>query len=155
MRSKARIVLLTIVVAVLAGSGCGTSGNSADNHYVDQVNQAQREFARTVQGLSGATTPTASVARRQAALGRFEGAVSTIVVRFRAIKPPQKVAILHQQLISEIAGFGSQVKTASTALSSRDRGKLQAASARLLTETTATANLISATIDAINKKLHG
>jgi hypothetical protein len=155
MTSNAGIVLLTTVVVALAGSGCGTSGNSVDNHYVDQVNQAQHEFAQTVQGLSGATTPTSSVAQRQAALGRFEGAVSTIVARFKAIKPPQKVASLHQQLIGEIAGFGSQVQTASTALSSRDRTKLQSASARLLTRTTATANLISATIDAINKKLHG
>jgi hypothetical protein len=155
MRSKARIALLITVVIALAGAGCGTSGNSADNHYVDQVNRAQREFAQTVQGLSGATTPTSSVARRQAALSRFEVAVSTIVVRFKAIGPPQKVANLHQQLISEIAGFGEQVQTASTALSSGDRAKLRAASARLLAETTATANLISATIDAINKKLHG
>ena len=155
MRGHARIALLTTVVVVLVGSGCGTSGNSADNHYVDQVNQAQREFAQTVQGLSSATTPTSSVAQREAALGRFEGAITTIVARFRAIQAPHTVASLHEQLISEIGGFGSQVRTATTALSSRSPAKLRAASARLLAETTLTGSQISMTIDAINKKLHG
>ena len=154
MSGHSRIALLTTVVVALVGSGCGTTGNSADNHYVDQVNQAQREFAATVQGLSGATSPTSSVAEREAALGRFEGAISMIVLRFRAIQAPQKVASLHQQLINEIAGFGEQVRTASITLSSRSTARLRAASARLLAQTTATGNLISTTINAINQKLH-
>lgn len=156
MRSRPRVAALIAVLA-LTGSGCGSdnSARSAANRYVDQVNQAQREFANTVQGLSTATSPTSPASERRRALGRFEGAVATIVARFRAIRPPRSVAGQHAQLISEIAGFGVAVKTAGTALSSRDAVQLRRASALLLSEATRAGAMISATIDAINRRLRG
>lgn len=152
MPGPARLVVSLLLVAGLL-AGCGGSGVSEANRYVDAVNRAQNRFAATIDRLSTSITPTSTAAQDTRTLHDFDTALGQVIADLRAVKPPDRVRSLHARLIGEIAGFRSEVARAGAALHSRDAAEVLSAQSRLTKATTQVSGQINQTIAQINRKL--
>ena len=97
-----------VVALALVASGCGSDTKEA-NDYVDAVNKAQNDFATKFDQLSGQITSTSTAAQDRQTLDGFKQAIDKVVADFRAVKAPDKVKPLHDQLISEISAYGREI----------------------------------------------
>jgi hypothetical protein len=144
-------VLAVIAAAVLAG-GCGSDTKSA-NDYVDAVNRAQNDFARTFDRLSSQITSTSTPQQDQKTLDGFERAVDKVVGDLRAVEPPGKVKDLHAELVNEISSYGKEIERAKKAFANGSPKAIIKAQTQLVTAVTRVSGQINRTIDAINNKL--
>ncbi len=149
------LALLALCSAALVAAGCGGGADvKSSNAYVDDVNKAQTDFAKTIDSLSGRITQKSTPAEDHATMRNFTTAVGRVVTDLKAIKPPDKVSALHSRLVSEISGYGRQVDAAAASLTSRNADRLLAAQQQLLKATSTVSGQINTTIAAINTKLH-
>jgi outer membrane murein-binding lipoprotein Lpp len=146
------LLVLAALVPALALAGCGDDVEKS-NAYVDAVNKAQNDFAVTFDRLNKSITSTSTPKQDRDTLGRFGGAVEDVTQELTEVDPPEAVATLHRQLISEIGGYGEEVAKARKAFASTDPQKVIAAQTDLVTAVTSVATRINSTIDQINKKL--
>jgi ABC-type transporter Mla subunit MlaD len=155
MRRYLSLLLAASAVAGLAA--CGGSGNDVKqaNRYADNVNRAQRDFAGTLKDLSAKVTPTSTRAQDDATLKAFQGAVTRVVGRLRAVEVPPKVKDLHQRFVDQLSAYGKEVDQVRPAFNSPDPQKILAAQQRLRTAVADVSRQINATIDQINAKLKG
>jgi uncharacterized protein DUF6376 len=150
-----RLWPVTLVVALalaLVASGCGADTKEA-NDYVDSVNKAQNDFATKFDELSGQITSTSTAAQDRRTLDGFKQAIDKVVADFRAVKAPDKVKGLHDQLISEISAYGREIDKAKGAFSDDDPQAIVKAQADLVSAVTKVQAQINKTIADINKKL--
>ena len=154
-RSLTFLLALCALGGVLAGCG----GNDVDvkqaNRYADSVNKAQTDFAATLDQLSAKVTPTSTRAQDDRTLAAFQGAVTQVVGRLRAVDVPPRVADLHQQFIDQIAAYGKEIDRVRPAFGSPDPQKILAAQQRLRTGVATVSTRINQTIEQINTKLKG
>ena len=141
-----------VVALALAVSGCGSDTKEA-NDYVDAVNKAQNDFATKFDQLSGQITSTSTAAQDRQTLDGFKQAIDKVVADFRAVKAPDKVKGLHDQLISEISAYGREIDKAKGAFSDDDPQAIVKAQADLVSAVTRVQSQINKTIADINKKL--
>jgi sigma54-dependent transcription regulator len=144
--------VLIIVVLGLVASGCGADTKAA-NDYVDAVNKAQTDFATKFDELSGKITSTSTAAQDRETLDGFKQAIDKVVRDFRAVKAPDKVKVLHGQLIAELAAYGREIDKAKLAFADEDPKAIVKAQADLVSAVTRVQAQINATISAINTKL--
>jgi hypothetical protein len=140
-----------VAAALLAGCGPGAAHEA--NRYADAVNRAQSRFERTVNSLSGRIGTTSDLAGDRRVLRNFDAAVGRVVGELRAIKPPARVASLHERLVGQIDGYGRLIRAESEALQSGDARRLVAAQQRLLAATRSVSAKLNTTIQAINRRL--
>jgi predicted small secreted protein len=157
VRLGSRLLCAALVACALVLASCGGGGSSDDGGaaYVERVNKAQQDFAARVDELSKGISSTSSAARDRQTLKSFETAVDEVGGDLRAIKPPEKVRGLHDQLVQAVDGYGDDVTTAAEALNSGSPSKLRAAQRELAQATTAFGTTLNETIDRINKTLNG
>jgi Tfp pilus assembly protein PilP len=141
-----------VVALALVASGCGSDTKEA-NDYVDAVNRAQNDFATKFDQLSGQITSTSTAAQDRQTLDGFKQAIDKVVADFRAVKAPDKVKPLHDQLISEISAYGREIDKAKGAFSDDDPQAIVKAQADLVSAVTRVQSQINKTIADINKKL--
>ena len=143
-------LLVTAVLALVAATGCGSDTKSS-NDYVNALNKVQTDFANSVSKTSatGAGTQAADI------YTNLSTAIDKLVADLKEVKPHDKVKDLHNELISEMTQFKSQVEAASASLKSGDTAKVVAAQTKFATEASALGTKIGQTIDGINKKLQG
>jgi Family of unknown function (DUF6376) len=141
-----------VVALALAASGCGSDAKEA-NDYVDAVNKAQNDFATKFDQLSGQITSTSTAAQDRQTLDGFKQAIDKVVADFRAVKAPDKVKPLHDQLITEISAYGREIDKAKGAFSDDDPQAIVNAQADLVSAVTKVQSQINKTIADINKKL--
>jgi hypothetical protein len=153
MPKPARVLVLVLAALALVAAGCG-GDTDKKNDYVNAVNAAQTKFQTTFDRLQADITATSTPRQDRATLDRFRKAVDTVVAELRAIKPPGSVKTLHSQLISQVSGYGAEIDRAKTAFASRDPQKVIAANTKFASAVTKVSQKITATIDAINKRLH-
>jgi hypothetical protein len=147
--------LLPLLAAVAIGAvaaGCGTDTKAA-NDYVDAVNRAQNDFARTFDRLSSQITSTSSPEQDQRTLEGFRRAVDKVVGDLRAVQAPDKVTTLHDRLIAEISSYGEEIDKAKSAFVNGSPKQILKAQTDLYSAVTRVSGQINRTIDAINKKL--
>jgi hypothetical protein len=147
--------LLPLLAAVAIGAvaaGCGTDTKAA-NDYVDAVNRAQNDFARTFDRLSSQITSTSSPEQDQRTLEGFRRAVDKVVGDLRAVQAPDKVKTLHDRLIAEISSYGEEIDKAKSAFVNGSPKQILKAQTDLYSAVTRVSGQINRTIDAINKKL--
>jgi hypothetical protein len=143
--------------AALEGSTAerGSAPVDRENEYLDGVNEAQDEFARSVDDLAGRITETSSTAEDRAAVAQFESEIDDLGAGLRAIDPPEEVMARHQRLLEVIARYGETVGQAVQALDTEDEpDALLAAQTRLLDATEGTTTEIRETIEEINRELN-
>jgi len=149
-----RAVLVAALAAVLAlaTAGCGSDVEETNN-YVDAVNTAQTDFARTFDKLQTQITAQTTAKQDSETLKRFESAIDGVVADLKAVEPPEKVKALHRQLIDAIGGYGDTIAKAREEFGSSDASKVLAARTQLSTDVARTSTRINQTIDAINRRL--
>jgi len=148
------IPVLLLVLAVVGVSACGGEDAAKErNTYADEVNKAQNDFAQSFASLSRRISSTTTPARGRRTLQGFEDAVDTVVTDLRRIDAPSDLQPLHQQLIDEIAGYGTAIHKAKTEFATGSPQRSEAAQSALVTATTEISARINKTIAAINKQL--
>lgn len=152
----AGLALLALIAAALVSvAGCGSGSEvKQSNQYVQAVNKAQNDFASNVDELSGRITSTSSSSQDRRTLKQFQTAVAKVVADLRAVKAPDTVRTLHQELVNEIDAYGREVRRAARGIGSHDAHKLLAAQQDLVKATSTVSSQINGTIDRINKQLH-
>ena len=151
------LTFVLALCALVALAGCG--GNDVDvkqaSRYADAVNKAQTDFAATLDELSTKVTPTSTRAQDDATLKAFQGAVTQVVARLRAVDVPPRVADLHQQFIDQISAYGKEIDRVRPAFDDANPQRILAAQQRLRTGVATVGTRINQTIEQINTKLKG
>jgi hypothetical protein len=154
MTSLARAAVVCLA-ALLLVAGCGSDTKSS-NDYVSAVNKVQTDFANNVQKV-GSSAPSGSdpaIAAKKT-FADLETAIDKVIADLKAVEAPDKVKDLHNQLISEMDQFKSQVSEAGDSLSSKNPQTIVQAQTKFATAASTLGTKISATIDQINKTLQG
>ena len=147
------VLVLLAAVAVLGLQACGSDDTEERNSYAEQLNRAQGDFARSFRDLSGEITSTTTPGQGRKTLQGFEEAVDDVVADLRRIQAPEGLGSLHNRLITEIADYGEEIRTAKEAYETRSPRKILEAQNDLVDATTAISGRINRTIAAINKGL--
>jgi outer membrane murein-binding lipoprotein Lpp len=155
MQGRRRVLgaLAAALVALLLVAGCGNDQAKRDTAYVDRVNAAQTDFARTINRLNGRVSATSTPSEDRATLRGYTAAIDGVVAKLRRIEPPSSVAPLHVRLIADMSAYGARVRAAAASVRSRSTSRLLDAQQRLLDATDMVSRQINATIGAINRKL--
>jgi hypothetical protein len=158
MTSLARVALACLAALTLvAGVGCGSSDNKSSNDYVGAVNKVQTDFADNVKKV-GSSSPSGSSDPATAAKQTFsdlEDAIDKAISDLKGVEAPDKVKSLHNELISEMETFKSQVTEAGSSLDAKDPQTIVKAQTKFAQSASTLGTKISQTIDAINQKLQG
>jgi hypothetical protein len=155
MTSRARTVVVCLAALALVAAGCGSDTKSS-NDYVSAVNKVQTDFANNVQKV-GSSTPSGSdpAAAAKQTFANLETAINKAIADLKAVNAPDKVKSEHNELISELEKFKSQVSKAGDSLSSKDPQAILKAQSEFAKSASTLGTQISQTIDSINKKLQG
>jgi len=155
MRGALRGALaVALALSVVAAGGCG--GNTkAKNNYVGAVNRAQADFVAVVDDSESRISGNASDAETATQLDAIRAAAAKVVTELRAVKPPGNVRTLHSNLVREAQGLVTAFRKAAAAYRSGDPSKILTAKVDLSRDVGRVNSQLNATIQALNKKLHG
>jgi hypothetical protein len=148
------VLLLATALALVAGTGCGSSDTKTSNDYVGAINKAQTDFAASVSKMSA--TPASSA--KKATGGPFanlNAAIDKVISDLKAVKAPDKVKELHTELIAELGTFNGAVQKAGAALKTGDPQKILKAQSTFAKDASTIGTKLGQTIQAINTKLQG
>ena len=155
MTSLLRVAAICVAaLALVAASGCG-SDTKESNDYVSEINKVQTDFANSVQKVgtsSSAGSDPAAAAKKT--FSDLSSAIDKVIADLKGIDAPDKVKDLHNDLISEMEQFNSQVKSAADSLSSKDPQAILKAQSEFASSASTLGTKISKTINDINAKLH-
>jgi hypothetical protein len=156
MTSLLRVaVVIAAALSLVAATGCGGGDTKESNDYVSEINKVQTDFANSVQKVgtsSSAGSDPAAAAKKT--FNDLSAAIDKVIADLKGIEPPDKVKDLHDDLISEMQQFNSQVGKAADSLSSKDPQAILKAQSQFASSASALGTKISKTITDINTKLH-
>jgi hypothetical protein len=142
------------LVTLLLAAGCGSGETEQGNAYVERVNAAQTDFARTINRLNGRVSPRSTPGEDRSTLRGYTRAIDEVVADLRGIDPPTTVAPLHDRLIADMNAYGTRVRAASSSVQAkRSSGRVLDAQQGLLDATDTVSRQINDTIGAINRRL--
>jgi hypothetical protein len=148
------LVICAAALSLVAAAGCG--GDTKDsNDYVSDLNKVQTDFANSVQKVgtsSSAGSDPAAAAKKT--FTDLNTAIDKVIADLKGIEAPDKVKDLHNELISEMEQFNSQVTAAADSLGSGDPQAILKAQSKFAASASALGSKISKTIADINTKLH-
>lgn len=148
------LVLCAAALSLVAAAGCG-SDTKDSNDYVSDLNKVQTDFANSVQKVgtsSSAGSDPAAAAKKT--FTDLNTAIDKVIADLKGIEAPDKVKDLHNELISEMEQFNSQVTAAADSLGSGDPQAILKAQSKFAASASALGSKISKTIADINAKLH-
>jgi hypothetical protein len=152
--SRVRTVALLAAGALAFGGLAGCGGDVEEsNEYVDAVNAAQSDFARTFDGLQREIDAGSTSQDDAQTLAGFQRAIADVVKDLRAAEPPEDVAEEHDTLVEEIMRYGKIIGAAREEFGSDDPREILEARTQLSTDVAATSTRINQAIDAINRGL--
>jgi hypothetical protein len=129
---KRAIVLLALVGAVLATSGCGGGGGSeplSKEDYVEEMQAIGNDLSSALAAL-GTTTTAADAA---AALTTIQEELESAAASMDALAAPEEIETEHAELVSAVEEFGEQLGPVITKLEETDEigvvGEVQGLSA--------------------------
>jgi len=156
MTSPVRLAVVGLAaLSLVTGAGCGSDTKSS-NDYVSAVNKVQTEFAKNVRKV-GTSTPSGAdpAAAAKKTFSDLETAIDKAISDLKGVEAPDKVKSLHNELISEMQQFKSQVSQAGDSLKSGDPQAIVKAQTKFATSASTLGSKISKTIDDINSRLQG
>jgi hypothetical protein len=149
---RAAVACLAVLSLVVV-AGCGGDTKSK-NDYVSAINKVQTDFADNVNKVGAAPAGGDPVQAAKDTFSNLKTAIDKVIADLRAVKPPDQVKTLHNQLITEMTEFNAQVKLAGDSLSAKDPQTLISAQSKFATSASTLGTRISKTITDINTKLH-
>jgi hypothetical protein len=147
------VVICAAALSLVAAAGCGSDTKSS-NDYVSDLNKVQTDFANSVQKVgtsSSAGSDPAAAAKKT--FNDLNTAIDKVIADLKDVDPPDKVKDLHNELISEMEQFNSQVTAAADSLGSGDPQAILKAQSKFAASASALGTKISKTIADINTKL--
>src|SRR5262245_41745966 len=114
------VVVCAAILSLLGAAGCG-SDTKESNDYVAAINKVQTDFANNVQKVgtsSEAGSDPAAAAKKT--FNDLSDAIDKVIADLKDVDPPNDVKDLHNELISEMEEFNSQVGKAADSLDSKD-----------------------------------
>jgi hypothetical protein len=142
-----------LAAAALATAGCAGAQRDGANGYVRAVNAAQGQFKRTFDRLATDITPTSTPQQDRRTLAAFQAAVDGTVRRLRRVRPPERVATLHERLVGEIGSYSGHIEAARRAFATREPRRIIRAQGRLVGAVGRISAAVNRTIDRINARL--
>lgn len=162
-KTLALLAALTISVGAVAcgsgdddgGSGSGSSSSEQEpldtNAYLEQVNQAQTEFAGEAAKLNLANPESAKAFGTS--LGQLTGLIVTLRQQLAQIVPPEDVSAQHGKLVAELGDYRQTIDEEKGALTSGDVQEQVAAAQKVGKASTSFSQEFDATIKQINDNL--
>src|SRR3954466_10231853 len=147
------VVICAAALSLVAAAGCGRDTKDS-NDYVSDLNKVQTDFANSVQKVgtsSSAGSDPAAAAKKT--FTDLNTAIDKVIADLKGIEAPDKVKDLHNELISEMEQFNSQVTAAADSLGSGDPPAILKAQSKFAASASALGSKISKTIADINAKL--
>jgi hypothetical protein len=141
-------LVVAAVLSLVAVAGCG-GDTASKNDYVDALNKVQTDFKDSVtkSGSAGSATEAKDV------FANLSTAIDKLIADLKGVEAPDEVKDLHNDLITEMTEFKSQVEDAGSSLASGDPKAIVAAQTKFATEASQLATKIGTTITDINKEL--
>jgi hypothetical protein len=142
----------TVALAVFATAALGLAGCDGDtaenNEYVDDVNAVSTQLLESVKSLpAGGGSPQ----QISTALDQVASQVGTAATDLSAIDPPEDVAGLHDQIVSDLETLESEATNAADEVKSGGA----AAAIGVVGQFVAEANRIGAEIDSTISEING
>jgi hypothetical protein len=148
--SRLRLLTLALVAAAALFVAACDGDTSERNDYVDEVNEVQNTLQSDISNLS--QTPQSP----EQLVGFYEDTIASLrsaVDSLESIEPPDEVAELHDQLITEVQDLADVITGAVDEIEQGGAAALPGAVSQLATEGTKIQTEFSSTIDEINSKL--
>jgi hypothetical protein len=150
--SRARLIVpLCVAAAAFTIAACG-GDTEEKNDYVDQVNEVTTTLN---EGLTEISTGAAAATPEEAAkvFADFGAELDTAAADIEAIDPPEDVADLHQQLVTEVEDLGATATNAADEIEQGGPAAVTGVATEFITEATTASTEVDSTITEINAKL--
>jgi hypothetical protein len=155
MRGALRGVLaVALALSVLAAAGCG-GDTKAKNDYIGAVNKAQTNFVAVVDDTQARLAQNTRNSETADSLDKIRVAANSAVQQLRRVKPPGNVSALHRTLIREAQGLVAAFRKAADAYRSGKSDQILSAKVDLSRNVSQVNTQLNATIQELNRKLHG
>ena len=139
-----------LLAAALIAAGCGDAEEKED--YVEEVNKLQEAYVEDVTAAVSATAPS-TPKEAAAAAGTLAELTNGVADDIEAVKPPEDVADLHQQLVDELRSVATQITDAEGAIADGSAQEAAQAAIELQTAITGTQTELNNLIGEINTTL--
>jgi hypothetical protein len=134
-----------------AGAATGEQEPLDTNAYLEQVNEAQTDFAADAAKLNLASPESPEGFGKS--LGRLTVLIDTLREQLAQITPPEDVAAEHDKLVEELGDYRETIGEEKGALASDDPQKQVAAAQQVGEASTSFSREFDATIEQINDNL--
>ena len=142
-------------LSLVGVTGCGGSDTKNSNDYVAELNKVQTDFANSVQKVGTSSSAGSDpAAAAQKTFTNLSSAIDKVISDLKGVDAPDDVKDLHNDLISEMEQFKTQVDKAASSLDSKDPKAILKAQSEFAASASTLGTKISKTIDDINTKLH-
>lgn len=149
---RARLIVPVLVAAsALAVAACG-GDTEEKNEYVDAVNQVTTTLN---QGLTEVSSGAAATSPEEAStvFADFGKQLDAAAADIEAIEPPEDVADLHDQLVTQVKDLGATATNAADEIEAGGVTSVTGVATEFITEATTASTEVDATITEINSKL--
>ena len=146
-----RFALALIAVSAVALAAC--DGDTAENNdYVDQVNEVSSTLLSSVQSLPATGGSPKQIS---AALEQVSTEVGTAATDLDGIEPPEDVASLHDEIVTDLNTLKDEATNAANEVSEGGAAAAVGVVAQFVAEASRIGGEIDSTITEINQELQG
>jgi len=145
------IAVLALGVGLTACGGDDGTSTSDKNKYIQQVNDAQKEFADGAAKLNLANPSSPEDFKKS--LDGLDPLLSGIVTDLDKIDPPEEVQAEHDKLVSSMRDYQKIVNDNKTGLTSGEKDQTQQSAQAIATASSKFSTEFDGTVDQINSKL--
>ena len=151
MRRTRLMVPVLVAASALAVAACG-GDTEEKNDYVDQVNEVTKTLN---EGLTEVSSGTAATSPKQAAtvFSDFGEQLDTAAADIEGIEPPEDVADLHDQLVTQVDDLGAAATNAADEIEAGGAAAVTGVATEFITAATTASTEVDATITEINSVL--
>ena len=151
MRRARLIVPVLVAASALAVAACG-GDTEEKNDYVDQVNEVTTTLN---EGLTEISSGAAATSPEQAAtvFADFGEQLDTAAADIEGIEPPEDVADLHDQLVTQVEDLGATATNAADEIEAGGVAAVTGVATEFITAATTASTEVDATITEINSVL--
>jgi len=149
---RARLIVPVLVaVSALAVAACGED-TEEKNDYVDQVNEVTTTLNEGLTEISSGAAAT-SPEEASTVFADFGAQLDSAAADIEGIEPPEDVADLHDELVTQIQELGATATNAADEIKAGGVAAVTGVATEFITEATTASTEVDSTITEINSTL--
>ncbi len=149
---RARLIVPVLVAAsALAVASCDED-TAENNEYVDQVNEVTTTLNSGLTEISSGAAAT-SPAEAATVFSDFGEQLDKAAADIEGIEPPEDVADLHDQLVTQVQDLGATATNAADEIEAGGPAAVTGVATDFIAEATTASSEVDSTITEINSKL--